>query len=68
MPRGDGRGETEKDAQIPLLLFKRETFKAVIMTWEECNYFPSVPRGEECLQIVIGDNLMDCSCKRCAKA
>lgn len=42
-PRGDDRGETEKDAQIPLLPFKRETFKAVIMTREECNYFPRVP-------------------------
>lgn len=58
-PRGDRHGETEEDGEIPLLLFKRDTFKAVIMTQKECNYFPGAPGGSECLLIVIGDNLMD---------
>lgn len=51
--------ERKKELQPALLVLKRDTSKAVIMTQKECNYFSRMPDGSECLLIVMGDNLID---------
>ncbi len=57
--------KTEEEEELALLVLERGTFKAVIMTQKECNYFPRMPEGSECLLIVMGDNLIDARCKLC---
>lgn len=60
-----GTGRRRKEKELALLVFKRDTFKAVIMTQRECNYFPRMPEGSECLLIVMGGNLIDHRCRKC---
>lgn len=52
-----------KEQEEAVLVFERDTFKAVIMTQKECNYFPRMPEASDYLLIVMGDNLIEHRCK-----